>query len=162
MNILDENIPRKQRQLLATWGILIRQVGVELARKGIQDADILPLLLSLGRPTFFTLDMDFCRADWGHQRYCLVFLDVRRDEAAIFIRRLLRQPQFNTQVRRMGTVIRASREGLSVWRLYATQETHYSWIDADGKVLSSVVREDEGLYVVAYPELHADLGSDQG
>ena len=47
----------------------------------------------------------------------------------------------------MGTVIRTSFEGLYIWRLHAAQETHYSWSDADGRALSSALREDEAFYV---------------
>ena len=117
---------------------------------------------TLRHPTFFTRDVDFCKRNLCHLRYCLVFLNVEEDEVAFFARRLLRHPQFDTQTKRMGAIIRASHEGLSVWWLHAVQETHYSWIGADGKALSSALREDEGLYVIADPELLADLGPDQG
>lgn len=32
MNVLDENIPENQRQLLRSWGISIRQIGLELGK----------------------------------------------------------------------------------------------------------------------------------
>ena len=162
MNILDENVPEQQRQLLSDWHVSVRQVSHDIGRKGMQDEEIIPTLLTLGRPTFFTLDVDFFKRGLCHARYCLVFLDIVPGATAIFVRRLLRHPKFDTQAKRAGTVIRISSEGLSVWRLYATQETRYSWIGADGRALSSALREDEGLYVVADPELQADLGPDQG
>jgi hypothetical protein len=37
MNILDENIPKNQRQLLESWRISIRQTGVNVGRKGMKD-----------------------------------------------------------------------------------------------------------------------------
>jgi len=55
------------------------------------------------------------------------FLAVGRYEAATFIRRLLRHPEFNTQAKRMGTVIRVSHARLKVWRLHAEQESVLSW-----------------------------------
>jgi len=36
MNILDENIPEDQRQLLRSWRILARQIGHEVGRPGMQ------------------------------------------------------------------------------------------------------------------------------
>jgi hypothetical protein len=95
----------------------------------MKDEAIIPFLLTLPRPTFFTLDWDYFKRRLCHARYCLVHLDVRRTEVATFVRRLLRHPQFNTQVKRMGTVIRVSYAGLAVWHLHAEQEKHYDWAD---------------------------------
>ena len=44
MNILDENIINSQRLLLLDWRIPVRQIGFEIGRKGMQDAEIIPLL----------------------------------------------------------------------------------------------------------------------
>ena len=33
MNLLDENIPEHQRQLLRGWRVLVRQIGVDVGRK---------------------------------------------------------------------------------------------------------------------------------
>ena len=72
MNILDENITESQRQLLRSWRIRVRQIGVDVSRKGIQDDEILPFLLTRRRPTFFTRDMGFYTRTFCHARYCLV------------------------------------------------------------------------------------------
>lgn len=53
MNILDENILESQRQLLLRWKISFRQIGYEIGRKGMNDEEIIPLLLALRQPTFF-------------------------------------------------------------------------------------------------------------
>jgi hypothetical protein len=37
MNILDENIIASQRQRLRSWRIPVRQIGIDIARKGLQD-----------------------------------------------------------------------------------------------------------------------------
>jgi hypothetical protein len=79
------------------------------------------------QPTFFTRDDDFYERHLCHARYCLVYLSVSRYDAAIFIRRLLRLPEFNTQAKRMGTVIRVSMVGIFLWRRHAEQETFVSW-----------------------------------
>ena len=39
MNILDENIIASQRQRLQSWRIPVRQIGVDIARKGLQDEE---------------------------------------------------------------------------------------------------------------------------
>ena len=59
MNILDENVPKPQRELLEARGIVVRQVGVNIGRAGLLDEEIITLLHSLRRPTFFTRDSDF-------------------------------------------------------------------------------------------------------
>ena len=35
MNILDEQIPESQRQLLSSWRVLIRQIGHDTGQKGL-------------------------------------------------------------------------------------------------------------------------------
>ncbi len=59
MNISDENIIASQRQRVRHWRIPVRQIGVDIARKGLQDEEILPFLRQLRRPTFFTRDRGF-------------------------------------------------------------------------------------------------------
>jgi hypothetical protein len=127
VNVLDENVPRNQRQILQSWRISIRQIGYDVGRKGMKDDEIIPFLHSLRRPTFFTRDLGFHDRSLCHTRYCLVCMAVGKYEAATFVRRLLRHPEFNTQARRMGTVIRISRAGLRVWRLHAEQEITLLW-----------------------------------
>ena len=63
MNILDENIIASQRQRLRSWRIRVRQIGVDIARKGLQDEEIIPFLHHLRRPTFFTRDRGFYRRE---------------------------------------------------------------------------------------------------
>jgi hypothetical protein len=112
-----------------SWRISVRQIGYDIGREGMQDAEIIPLLHQLSRPTFFTLDDDYYRRDLCHRRYCLIYLAVPQHEVAWFVRRLLKHVQFNTQAKRLGTVIRASRSGLSVWRLNAEDYDEVSWSD---------------------------------
>ncbi len=52
MNILDENVLKDQRELLLSWRVKIHQIGYDVGRKGVQDEEIIPLLLQLRRPTF--------------------------------------------------------------------------------------------------------------
>jgi len=127
MNILDENVSSIQRQLLQDWGIPVRHIGYGIGRKGMKDDEVIPFLLTLSRPALFTEDWDFFKSNLRHAKYGLIFLDVKRDESAIFIRRLLRHPECNTQAKRLGKVIRISYSGLFVWRLHAQQEIFQDW-----------------------------------
>ena len=128
MNILDENILDSQREQLSAQGVPFRQIGYEIGRKGMDDEEIIPFLLRLAHPTFFTHDSDFYRRQLTHSQYCIVCLGVRKHEAAQFVRRLLRHPEFKTAAKRMGSVIRASRAGLTVWHPHAEEEEQLSWV----------------------------------
>ena len=56
MNVLDENIPEDQRQLLRSWRIRAYQIGREIGRQGLKDEQqIIPLLLELRRPAHGSL-----------------------------------------------------------------------------------------------------------
>ena len=117
MLVLDENLPANQRQLLRSWQIHFRVVGVDVGASGDDDDNLLPLLHHLPQPTFASLDRNFFRHDWAHAGYCLAWLDVGRREAAEFIRRFLRHPAFDTQAKRMGVVARVHTDGIQFWRL---------------------------------------------
>ena len=130
MTVLDENYPESQRELLRAWRIPIRQIGYEVGHKGLQDDEILPLLLRLRRPTFFSLDFDFYRPHLRHARYCLVVITAGQYEAASFTRRLLQHPEFDTEAKRLGAVLRVSHVGVTVWSHHAESEEHYSWPSA--------------------------------
>lgn len=128
MNILDENIISWQSHRLSAMRIHHRQIGVGFGHKGMDDRhQIIPLLHSLKRPTFFTRDDDYYKADLCHARYCLVFLDTAFDEVAEYIRRFLRHSSFRTQSQRMGKVIRVRPSGLSWWETDAKAERAASW-----------------------------------
>lgn len=76
MNILDENILASQSQLLRHWRITCRQIGNEVGRAGMQDNEIIRMLIKPRRPTFFTRDLGFYDQLLSHQHYCLVCLAV--------------------------------------------------------------------------------------
>ena len=127
MNILDENIPKSQRELLTGWRIKVQQIGVNIGRKGMLDEEIIPLLQGLRRPTFFTRDEDFHERKLCHTKYCLVYLTVEKSEVALFVRRLLRHPDFKTQAKRTGKVIRVSHAGIAVWQRHQLRDQHIDW-----------------------------------
>jgi hypothetical protein len=127
MNILDEQILENQRQLLKSWRIPVRQIGYDIGRKGLKDNEIIPLLLKFRKPTFFTLDFDFFESHLCHAKYAIVCMDIRKHESAVYIRRLLRHPAFDTAAKRMGKVIRLSSLRMGVWRLHAEEEVFIDW-----------------------------------
>lgn len=129
MNILDENIAASQWQLLRASRIHVRQIGYDIARKGVTDEAIIPLFHSIGGVTFFTHDDDFYKRELCHASYCLAHLDVGQYEVARFVRAFLKHPAFNTQAKRMGKVIRVGAAGLRVWRLHTDIEQVMGWAD---------------------------------
>ncbi len=127
MNILDENLPRDQVELLRAWRIRCRWTSRDLALQGLQDDEIIPRLLRLSRPTFFSRDSDFYRRELAHARYCLVWLDADVEETAFFIRRVLNHTALNTQAKRMGKVVRVHPDGLEYWTKAASSPTKLDW-----------------------------------
>lgn len=128
MNILDENIPADQVQLLRRWKIWTHQVGQDVGRPGMDDEDeIIPLLLQLSRPTFFTRDLGFFQARLCHTGYCLACLAIGADEAATFIRRGLRHPEFDTHAKRLGKVIEFQKSGIRVIEKSGAPELRCEW-----------------------------------
>jgi hypothetical protein len=114
--LLDENILETQRVLLHAWHIRARQIGVDVASKGIKDEAIIPLLHDIGRVTFLTRDLGFFQRDLVHRAYCLVCLDVGQYEAASFVRRFLHHPRFSTERKRDGSVVRVSHRSITRFR----------------------------------------------
>jgi hypothetical protein len=127
MNILDENAPEDQRSLLQSWRIPIHQVGFDVGRKGMKDEEIIRFLHQVRDATFFTRDLGFCDRTLCHPRYCLVCLAVGKDEVAVFVRRVLRHPELDTKAKRMGTVVRVSHAGFSIWRRNVQREIYINW-----------------------------------
>ena len=89
--------------------------------------ETIPLLRQQRNPTFFTRDAGFYRPALRHRGYCLVVTGVGQNEVAAFIRRFLRHPDFDTQAKRMGKVVRISHAGLTGWRLRSQTEIHTVW-----------------------------------
>ena len=127
MILLDENILEGQRLLLEATRIGPRQIGVDVGRKGLKDEEIIPLLLRQRSATFFTRDAGFYTPELRHRRYCLVVTAVGQNEVATFVRRFLRHPDFNTQAKRMGAVVRFTHTRLWSWRLKSHAEKETPW-----------------------------------
>jgi hypothetical protein len=125
--ILDENIPESQWQLLRHWRIRALLIGRDISEKGIQDDRITGFLNQQSRPTFFTRDGGFYDRKLCHASYCLVYLAVRPNESALFVRRCLRHPHLKSRARRLGAVIRVSSAGLQMWRIREAREIFLRW-----------------------------------
>ena len=91
------------------------------------DEAIMPLLHQLTRPIFFSRDRDFYKPTLRHADYCLVWLDTASHETALYIRRLLGHPAFNTEAKRLGHVIHVSANGFHYWHLRVEAEQSASW-----------------------------------
>lgn len=127
MNLLDENFPEDQRPLLREWHIAFRQIGREISHPGVKDPDIIPMLHRQRRVTFFTMDKDFFEPSLCHAAYGLVFLGVRADDAAHFLRRFLRHPGFNRKAWRLGVVARVQHDGIQFWQRNRAGLQRVSW-----------------------------------
>ncbi|MBI3300802.1 MAG: hypothetical protein HYZ72_01800 [Deltaproteobacteria bacterium] len=126
--MLDENIIAPERERLRAWRIHFRRIGGEVGHLGMKDRnEIIPLLHTLRRPTFFTRDHGFYRPTLLHSGYCLVYLEVGVDETAEYIRRFLRHQALLTQARRMGKVVRVHYSGVSYWQVNVKRECALSW-----------------------------------
>jgi hypothetical protein len=128
MNILDENIPESQRQLLKGWRIRVKQIGQDIGRQGMKDEEqVIPLLQSLRQAVLFTRDLGFFERRLCHRKYGIVCLAVGAHEAASFVRRFLRHAAFATKAKRMGKVVRVSETGIRVWYLGDEEEDRVDW-----------------------------------
>ncbi len=129
MQILDENVPEDQPRVLERWHIRTRQIGRQIGRFSMKDREIVTLLRTMRRTTFFSLDRDFNSPRWCHPSYCIVYLDIDDTQTAAYVRRVLRHPGLNTQAKRMGAVVHASPAGLRVWRRNLAEE----WVEWESR-----------------------------
>ena len=127
MVVLDENIRDSQADFLRKRGIACRKIGTDLSAKGTSDANIIPLLLRLKHPAFFTQDADFWDVRLCHSGYCLAYLDVKPRDAAGYIRRFLRHSLFDTAGGRLGKVVHIHKDGITYYAA-GSRKTHVvSW-----------------------------------
>ncbi len=117
MILLDENISKDQRELLQAWNIKAKQISIDVGIKGISDENIIALLHQFKGVLFLSRDSDFWNKSLCHLSYCLVYLDVERDEAAFFIRKFLKHEAFDTVKKRLGKVVKVSQMGLSYYEV---------------------------------------------
>jgi predicted nuclease of predicted toxin-antitoxin system len=129
VNLLDENFPDDQRELLQKFGVAVRQIGRDAGRYGTPDEEIFPLLHRLHGVTFLTHDRDFWDSSACHPSYCLVWLGVKQDSLAEYARRLLRHPQFDTVAKRMGQVLAVGPSGVTVFERHRPSPRKVDWTE---------------------------------
>jgi hypothetical protein len=127
MNVIDENIVAQQCEQLEQWRIPYRQIGRHLSTHGTSDENLIPLLVKLPQPTFFTHDEDFFKRSFCHDRYGIVYLDVSDRRTAEYVRRFLNHPAFRTQATRLGVVARVHAGGVHFWRRGQTALQTTAW-----------------------------------
>lgn len=127
MNLLDENIPIDQRDILTAWGIRCRVIGVDVSYSSVGDDNIISLLHHLKEPTLFTRDEHFFERSLCHRCYCLVWLDLKPAEAAEYVRRVLRHARFDTKAKRMGVVARAHHDGMEFYVRDVSRRNRLAW-----------------------------------
>jgi len=125
--VLDENILDGQRLLLEGWKIAVRQVGLDVGRKGLEDDDVVVLLRRLHQVTFFTRDLGFYAPSLRHPQYVIAVMAVRQYEVAAFIRRFLRHPLFDAHAKRAGRILRVAPTGIAYWQLRQEHEKLVGW-----------------------------------
>jgi hypothetical protein len=116
MLVIDENVSELEVSRLRKWGIRVRLIGEDVAEGGTTDENLLAALLRLTRPVLGSQDADFFRFGHSHAKYGLVWLDIKPNEVAAYIRRFLKKPEFDTQGKRLGVVARIHPRGGQFWR----------------------------------------------
>jgi hypothetical protein len=127
VNLLDENIPTDQRDILTARGIRCRVIGVDLSYLSVGDDNIISLLHHLKQPTFFTRDEHFFKRPLCHAGYCLVWLNLKPAEAAEYVRRFLRHSRFNQKAKRLGVVARAHHDGIQFFVRGSARRHEVAW-----------------------------------
>ena len=82
MIILDENILDGQRLLLEGWNIDVRQIGLDIGRKGLTDEAVIVLLRRVRQATFVTRDLGFYMPALRHQGYAILVVAAGQYEVA--------------------------------------------------------------------------------
>lgn len=125
MIILDEQLLGHQiEQEIAKWYGGTIQFLIELRPHTIIKDDAIPhLLRQQNQPTFVTINgSDFWRKVPIDRQYCVVCVEVpdsRAREIPRLLRSLFRYPEFETKAKRMGKIIRVTRQEISY---YASDE----------------------------------------
>jgi hypothetical protein len=84
----------------------------------ILDDRVPEILRTLRTPTFVTIDHGFWNRRLCHPGYCILYLDLAKDEQERLpglVRRLFRLPEFRTRAVRMGKVARIRQATVSYW-----------------------------------------------
>lgn len=125
-NVLDELTIKEVSEQLKRWRIATDKVGREFGQFGWSDEQIRGALIG-SRKTFHTRDKGYYKPIYRHSSYSLVFYDVRDDEMAYYIRRLLRHSLFNTHAKRLGKVIKVTSIHIEFWEVGRSGKVKVEW-----------------------------------
>jgi hypothetical protein len=112
--LVDENFTAAQCRELVAKSLRITQIGHGVASKGIIDEHIVPLLLTLRRPTFFTQDKGFFDYRLCHSSYCIVVVDAEARRVPDFVIRALRHLRLRSFRQRTGLVVKVGPSGITL------------------------------------------------
>jgi len=128
MFLLDEHVLGNQHNKLLNWHFPFKKIGKGAGKKGMDDQNqIIPFLHLYSRTTFFSHDLGFYNRKFCHSCYCIVILQVDRYEAAEYIRRFLKHPNFNTHNKRMGWIIEVQKTSIKGMRVGKMDEFKFIW-----------------------------------
>jgi hypothetical protein len=125
-HVLDELFDEAVYEQLKARRLAIEKVGAGFGTTGWLDDHILQALQGSGK-TFHTRDHGFYHRSHVHSSYCIVYHDVPLAEMAAYIRRFLRHPQFNTHAKRLGKVIRVTRQRIEFWQRGRSTKSVIRW-----------------------------------
>lgn len=125
-HVLDELFDQTVYEQLKAQRIAIDKIGAGFGTSGWLDEHILQALHGSGK-TFHTRDHGFYRRSCAHSSYCIVYYDVPLAEMAAYIRRVLRHPQLNTHAKRLGKVIKVTRQRIEFWQRGRSTKSMICW-----------------------------------
>jgi hypothetical protein len=95
VTILDEDIPDDLYQLLLSWRLRIGRIGIDVGRLGMKDREIVCSIRCTGQHS--SLSIEAFQAEPVSWPLLFGYLDVHEAQAAEYIRRTLRDEEFNTR-----------------------------------------------------------------
>ena len=125
-HVLDELFDESVFRQLKAQRLAIDKVGVGFGRTGWLDEHILQALHG-SRKTFHTRDQGFYHRSLSHNSYCIAYYDVSLAEMAVYTRRFLRHPQFNTHSKRLGKVIKITTQRIEFWQVERSTKSIIRW-----------------------------------
>ncbi len=128
--ILDDQLDvREVLRSLQKW-VKVQRLCDLRPNERILDDRVPEILLSVGHPTFVTIDKDFWDRRLCHPKYAILYFALRDDEQELLpglLRSLLRRKEFRTRVSRMGKVARVSSTRIDYWQFQLTRLQRVSW-----------------------------------
>lgn len=129
-HVLDELFDESIHEQLKARRIAVDRIGAGFGKTGWLDEHILQALHG-SEKTFHTRDHGFYRRSAAHSSYCIVYYEAPIAEMAVYIRRFLRHPQFNTHAKRLGKVIKVTSQRIEFWQQGRSAKSVMRWSRAE-------------------------------